>query len=178
MHFVAQAGEASTRRCQRPLQCCPEQPSHGWLQSQTINTGSQHGRRATWMNLLLLLRMMRTERDYICWYSLMQIHAVGWTHTSALIHSSRLSLSFRKLVCSTGLWPCRSSSASPCLVLHVFIKLVHGRKQAKSPKVAVLCVLMDNSRGLLRPSLSNTATRELGQQPSTWKDQKLIQSCY
>ena len=50
-------------------------------------------------HLLPPLRVVRTERAWICWYSPMQIKAVRCTHTSALIHSSRLTLSFRKLEC-------------------------------------------------------------------------------
>lgn len=102
------------------------------------------------------------------WYSAMQIHAVGCAHTSALIHCSRLSLNFRTLVCYSKLWPCRRNAVSLGLFLLALVKFVHGRKWAKSQKIAVHCALMGYSRGLLRPSVSNPATRDLEPQPLAW----------
>lgn len=79
-----------------PVQCV-------WLQSQAVlqpgcPTGSSVGAEPQ-MPWFPLLREVRPKKASVCWYSAMQIYAVGCAHTSALIHCSRLSLSFRTLVC-------------------------------------------------------------------------------
>ena len=60
-----------------------------------------------------------------------------------------------------------------CLFLLAFVEFVHGGNWAKSPEVAVHCGLMDNSRGLLRPSVSNPATRGLRATTPIIKTQKI-----
>lgn len=84
-------------------------------------------------HLLPLLRVVWTDRAWTCWYSPMQINAVGCTHISALIRSSRLSLSSGTLHASPGVdlvgamlfhWACFSL---PWLFMH-------GRNWAKSLK--------------------------------------------
>lgn len=68
-----------------------------WLQSQAVQDPGVAAKPG--MPRFPLLREVRPNKASVCWYSAMQIYAVGCAHTSALIHSSGLSLSFRTLVC-------------------------------------------------------------------------------
>lgn len=123
------------------LFCCPgwgglSKGMSGCIPAQWICRARLSYRIPVWVQ-----REVRPKKASVCWYSAMQICAVACAHTSALIHSSRLGLSSRTLVCYSKLWPCRRNAVSLGWFLLALVKFVHGRNWAKSPKITVhLCI--------------------------------------